>query len=261
VDEKELAEIKRSQSEAARAGPAVTDPEQIQRYLNPPSNTPYPLEYAFHLLGNVAGKTVVDLGCGSGENLVPLCYRGARVIGIDISPDLIDLARARLAEASRNASVSVASAYDTGLPTGTADVVFCVAILHHLELDRAKAEILRILKPGGLLIIREPIRFSPLLDRVRRLLPSQEDVSEYEHPLTKSELSGFILGFEVTADRCFRLPFLALIQRTTRKSGRGGAWNVLDAWVLRTFPRLAHFATVRVMSMTPRRAGAETAAS
>jgi SAM-dependent methyltransferase len=156
-----------------------------------------------------------------------------------------------LAQADLKATISVASAYDTGLSTGTADVVFCAAILHHLELDRAKAEILRILKPGGLLVLKEPIRFSPLMDRVRKLFPGQEDVSEYEHPITKGELSDFTRGFEITGDRCFRLPLVGLVQRTTKKFGRGRTWFSLDAWLLRTFPLLAHFATVRVMSMVP----------
>ncbi|MGZ6404257.1 MAG: class I SAM-dependent methyltransferase [Bdellovibrionota bacterium] len=39
------------------------------------------------------GKTVLDFGSGSEENIIPLVERGARVIGIDISPDLIAIIR------------------------------------------------------------------------------------------------------------------------------------------------------------------------
>lgn len=163
MDQRELAEVRRSQQEAARGTHRGSNQNEIQRCLAPASNTPFPLEYAFFVLGDLSGKTVVDLGCGSGKNLIPLIQRGAQVIGIDLSPELIELARARLAEAAlRRADLCVASAYETNLPEGVADVVLCAAILHHLELGRAKQEILRILRPGGLLVIKEPTRFSPV---------------------------------------------------------------------------------------------------
>ena len=72
--------------------------------LRPP---PRLLEYAFHLLGDVNGKTVLDLGCGTGSNLIPLIKRGADAIGIDISPDLVRLARKRLDDAQLHAELQV----------------------------------------------------------------------------------------------------------------------------------------------------------
>ncbi len=36
----------------------------IERYRNPPAETVYPLEYAYYLLGDIEGKTIVDYGCG-----------------------------------------------------------------------------------------------------------------------------------------------------------------------------------------------------
>jgi 2-polyprenyl-3-methyl-5-hydroxy-6-metoxy-1,4-benzoquinol methylase len=92
LDQREQNEIERS---AAEARNSVLRPVEIDRYLSPPLDTAYPLEYAYNLLGDVRGKTVLDFGCGSGENVIPLVRRGAHVIGIDISPDLIDLAKRR----------------------------------------------------------------------------------------------------------------------------------------------------------------------
>jgi SAM-dependent methyltransferase len=103
--------------------------DQVERYLNPPSDTAFPLEYAFWLLGDVRGKTVLDFGCGAGENIVPLVERGARVIGIDISPELLALARQRLALARLEATIQVGSAYETGLQDAS---VGC-HILHCLD--------------------------------------------------------------------------------------------------------------------------------
>src|SRR6267378_3870743 len=91
---RDLAEIRRSAEEARKV---VLNPQELahlDRYLNPPESSPYPLEYSFYLLGDVRGKTVLDLGCGSGE--IPLVRHGANVIGIDISPELVELAAKRL---------------------------------------------------------------------------------------------------------------------------------------------------------------------
>ena len=80
---RDRAEVDRSAEEARQISVQLPKRDQVERYLNPPSDTAFPLEYAFSLLGDVRGKTVLDFGCGAGENLVPLVERGARVIRMD----------------------------------------------------------------------------------------------------------------------------------------------------------------------------------
>ena len=61
LTERDIAEMKRSASEASKVTLKRFNPAQVNRYLDPPANTVHPLEYAFHLLGDVRGKTVLDL--------------------------------------------------------------------------------------------------------------------------------------------------------------------------------------------------------
>jgi SAM-dependent methyltransferase len=215
--ERDLAEIKRSAAEASKTEIQNAD---LERYMNPPNRTLYALEYAFHLLGDVRGKTVLDLGCGSGENIVPLARRGAKVMGIDISPELIDVARARLELTGTKAELRVESAYETGLPDRSVDLIFMVALVHHLDIPICCEEIRRILVPRGCVIFKEPIRFARGYAEVRSLLPSFGDVSEFEHPLTPSEMAELVRGFEVEGLRYFRLPFVSLVERIVGVSHR-----------------------------------------
>jgi len=242
----DFAEIARSASEASKIKILDVD---FTRYL-PPPDTCFPLEYAFHLLGDVQDKLVLDLGCGSGEEVIPLRKRGARVIGIDISPHLIAIAEERLRKNGVDAEVRVGSAYETQLSDQSVDVVFCMSLLHHLELERVKNEILRILKPHGLLVVKEPIRLSWTARQLRRLFPSKEDVSEFEYPLNAEQLNELAEGFQVVASRSFRSPFVLLLSRMIKGPNRKRIWS-RDAWLLQRFPPLAHFATIRVMALKP----------
>lgn len=61
-------------------------------------------------LGDVAGKRVLDLGCGPGASTLELCRRGAEVTGLDISPDLLAVARARAAAAGLSPGFVLADA-------------------------------------------------------------------------------------------------------------------------------------------------------
>lgn len=210
-------EITRSASEAAKADLNPLPRAQLQRYLNPPAATPYLLEYAFYLLGDVHGKVVLDLGCGKGENLLPLLLRGAYVIGIDISPELIEIARERKRRFATNEfdfELHCGSAYETGLPNESVDVLFCSALIHHLEIPRVQHEMLRILKPGGYVILSEPIRFSKVYAWLRtKFFPAHPDISDYEHPLTREELDVMLFPFRIECLRYFRLPLVALAER------------------------------------------------
>jgi 2-polyprenyl-3-methyl-5-hydroxy-6-metoxy-1,4-benzoquinol methylase len=249
----DFAEIARSASEAKKTTLRDVD---LKRYQNPSSNTCYALEYAFYLLPDIREKVVLDLGCGSGEELVPLCQRGARVIGIDISPDLIAIAYQRLRKYGVAAELRIASAYDMKLSDKSVDVVFCMSLLHHLQLDRVQPEIRRILKPNGLFILKEPIRFSWTLTQLRRLFPAQEEISEFEHPLNAKQVNALTAGFQVQSSRSFRTPLVPVLTRTIKEPHVQKLIRSCDAWALRHFPVLAHFATVRVMAL--RRPGSST---
>jgi len=237
-------ELSRSASEARKI---VVNFVPTDRYLNPPANTPYPLEYSFHLLGDATGRRVLDLGCGSGEELIPLIRRGANVIGIDVSPDLIAIAERRLCEGRLEAELRVASAYATELPDSSVDVIFCMSLIHHLELSRSKDEMLRILRPGGFIVLKEPIRFSRAYDRLRSFLPNHEDISDDEYPLTKDEFLGFQERFKSDGLRFFRLPLVPLVQRTI-PAAQIPAFRLSNS-LLTKFPSLSHYATVAVVRL------------
>lgn len=242
--ERDQEEVKRSAIEASRI---TLSPINVNRYVKPPADTAYALEFAYYLLGDVHALAVLDLGCGSGQNLVALAKRGANVLGIDISPHLIQLARQRLNDAGAVASLSVATAYDTGIPDESVDIVFAIAVLHHLELSVVREEIRRILRKDGRFIFSEPIRFSKTLNRIRTLQPARDEISSYEHPLNEAELAIVTEGFTVITERSFRLPFVPLL-RGDRPDRHKQIWKT-DRWLNQHFPRLEHYATTKVMSL------------
>ena len=245
----DVAEITRSASEAAKIKFSRVD---LTRYKNPSANTCYSLEYAFYLIGNVRDKVVLDLGCGSGEEIVPLRQRGALVIGVDISPHLIAIAHERLRRYGLTADLRVGSAYETDLPSESVDIVFCMSLLHHLEVDRVKKEIHRILKPDGLFVVKEPIRFSRTMVQLRRLFPTRkEDVSEFEYPLSSEQVDALVQGFHVVGNRDFRSPFVPLMMPIVKAPPLRKRLLECDAWTLSHFPPLRHFATIRVMALRP----------
>lgn len=68
----------------------------------------------------------------------------------------------------------------------TFDVVYGAAILHHLDYERSLKEIQRVLKPGGIMVFREPLDMNPVGRIVRALTPAQRTVDE--RPLRMREL-------------------------------------------------------------------------
>ncbi|MFF4425085.1 class I SAM-dependent methyltransferase [Streptomyces sp. NPDC001549] len=103
------------------------------------------------LAGDVAGRRILDAGCGSGPLTAALRDRGAVVTGIDASAGMLALARRRLGE---GVALHVADLRDR-LPfaDGAFDDVIASLVLHYLEdWGPALAELRRVLRPGGRLI-------------------------------------------------------------------------------------------------------------
>lgn len=250
----EQAEIVRSDVEATRT-PRLelrTSETNIARYMAPPAGTPYPLEYAYHLLGDVRGRRVLDIGCGSGMNSLLLARRGADVVGVDISASLIQVARQRLAaNGTTGAAFVVGSAHDLPLPDASVDVVFGIAILHHLDLDLVSREVARVLHRGGRAIFQEPVRNSRTVRALRRLVPYRAaDISPFERPLTDPELARFSAPFASVRRRAFLLPHVSIAQVLPPARRYVDACYRADAALLRRYPRLATYAGIRVLELT-----------
>ncbi len=242
MDARDLAEIERSALEAQSVRLVRA---QVERYLDPAAKTPYPLEYAFHLLGDVKNKTVLDLGCGTGDTIPALAVRAQRVIGMDNSPDLIALAERRLVEEGISAGLYSRSAYETELPDRSVDAIFCMSLLHHLEISRVMAEMRRILRDDGFVVIKEPIRFSKVFQNVARMLPKRGDVSEYEHPFTEDEFAEMTRGWDISGLRYFRVPFVSIALRLHL---RASAWKASD-WMLNRIKTPQNWGSVAVMRL------------
>ncbi len=107
------------------------------------------------------GDSVLDVACGSGNlTLTARTYAGptGKVHGIDASPEMIDVARKKAARRGTGVVFDVGLAEKLAFPDATFDVVISRLAIHHLpdDLKRAAfAEILRVLKPGGRVLIAD----------------------------------------------------------------------------------------------------------
>src|SRR5689334_10795885 len=103
---------------------------------------------------------VADLGCGPGAHALALARRGYDVVGVDGSPRMVEVARARAARDGVNATFQVHD-LTAPLPFATESLGAVVAILvvqHLSHPDDFFAEIRRCLRPGGHLSITAPAR-------------------------------------------------------------------------------------------------------
>lgn len=225
----------------------------IERYLIPKESTNFQLEYSYYLLGDVTGLTVLDYGCGEGGNSVILAARGANVIGVDISPHSLELARKRLDAHgySESTDFRVGSAHELPLEDESVDVVFGMAILHHLDLELSSAEIFRVLKKGGRAIFQEPVRNSKLIKIIRKMIPYETpDLSPYERPLTDEELARYAEPFSEYKSRAFSLPFVNLAEVLRLRESVYRKCVAVDGALLKKIPSIGFYSSIRVVELT-----------
>lgn len=114
-------------------------------------------KYCLHLweFDRHRGERVLDVGCGAPAFLVRQFARGgARVVGVDISPRSVELARAHVLAQGLEAELEVGNAEALRFADGTFDFVTSAGVLHHTpDTERAVAEVHRVLRPGGRAVI------------------------------------------------------------------------------------------------------------
>jgi ubiquinone/menaquinone biosynthesis C-methylase UbiE len=160
-----------------------------------------------------AGKSVLDVGCGTGYVVFTYASHGAKMTGVDIAEKSVELTKKRLALTGLSANIQWANAEQLPFENNTFDLVTSYGVLHHTP-DTAKAiqEVLRVLKPGGKAIMmfyhKNSFAYRVLFPAKRMLQPKwrgktpQQQVNAVDGPknplgkvFTRKELEQMMIGF------------------------------------------------------------------
>jgi ubiquinone/menaquinone biosynthesis C-methylase UbiE len=150
-------------------------------------------------LDHIAGKKVLDVGCGIGQHTVFHALHGAESHGFDISSVGVAVG-ARMAQANNVADLchfNVASVSDLPYKDDYFDIVVLNAVLHHIiKYPGVHAEILRVLKPGGKLFVADELR-NPIYKAVRRCYRSlaRDKPERGDVDLSMADLNEFSQGY------------------------------------------------------------------
>lgn len=221
----------------------------------------HPLDAAFlDYVGDVRGRRVLDLGCGSGHHAVLLALRGAEVYAIDVSDEWVRVTRerARCNGVAERVHALVMSAYALGFPPESFDVVCGAAILHHLEPRALGPELRRVLRPGGHAVFLENSANNPLLMLARRLcghagIPRWSTDGEY--PLRRAQIAALAAAAGGTVQ--VHYPFFEFFRLLDQKLWQYRSPTMtrlcegVDAWLWRLAPALRQYSYKQIVVLRP----------
>ncbi len=146
---------------------------------------------------DLKGRSVLDVGCGDGSLVRFFVRQGATAVGLDSSAAAIE--RARAAEPAGDESYHVGSGENLPFEAASFDYVVFSNSLHHLPvdaMDRALAEARRVLKPGGLLYIVEPLAEGVFFELTRVIVDETEVRREAYEAIRRAVATGFVASPE-----------------------------------------------------------------
>ncbi|KQT27412.1 methyltransferase type 11 [Bradyrhizobium sp. Leaf396] len=152
------------------------------------------------LLGDVDGLRVLDIGCGDGVLAVELAKRGGIVTGLDPDPTMLKAAQARALKEGITLALEQGEAGALPFPDVAFDRVVAVTVLCFIpDAEQSVAEMARVLRPGGRLIVGELGRWNVWAAQRRIQGWMGNSVWRHAHFRTASELRRLVTRQGLTA--------------------------------------------------------------
>jgi SAM-dependent methyltransferase len=203
---------------------------------------------AFDKLGDLGGLRVLDFGCGHGMAAVVLARRGANVTAFDLSGGYIGEAHRRALANSVDIDFVQADGERLPFADQTFDRIWGNAVLHHLDLHIAAAEMHRVLRPGGQAVFCEPWGGNPLLNLARQRLPYPgKQRTPDEVPLNDDHLEILRQAFPQLEWEGFQL--LGMARRLLGSGMISAGLDRCDDRLFARFPTLGRYARYILISL------------
>jgi SAM-dependent methyltransferase len=200
----------------------------------------YHFEKLHHLLrlipfDGLAGREVLEVGCGAGVDLVRFARGGARVTGVDLADSAIALARQNFAQQGLRAGLAVADGERLPFPDNRFDYVFAHGVAQYTGNGRQLAdEVRRVLKPGGEAVFQAYNRIS-WLNALSKLM--KVDLEHEDAPVLRKyspeEFQHLVDGFGDVRMVYERFP----VKSRLHGGWKGVAFNTVFVGTFNALPR------------------------
>ncbi len=200
------------------------------------------VEFTYRIIGNLQGKKLLEIGCGSGVQTIDFVKKGAVVTAIDISEESLALTKQILNQNRMKAEVKKIDAERMDLPSERFDLVYINCVLMHADQDKTIQESLRVLKPGGFLIFKESLKGWLFAFPYRVFSPYKKSKPHYITLSKIKQLGAIHREFYLLSSS---LAFLFyLLPNKTRAHHWFSLLEPVDHFLLRNFPLLRALAWV-----------------
>lgn len=144
----------------------------------------------FDHIAQLPGGKLLEIGCGLGNDLCQIARRGLDATGIDIAPRAVELAQQHLASRDLKATVMRANCEDLPFASDSFDIVYSSGVIQHTpNIKAAAAEILRVLRPGGTLVIILYHRYS-WFNLLSKLTRTNVEFADADAPIIRTFSKG-----------------------------------------------------------------------
>ncbi|KAH0828510.1 putative methyltransferase AN0656 [Fonsecaea pedrosoi] len=181
--------------------------------------------------------TMVDLGCGTGRNTAALLEveRAASVVGLDLSPGMLEVAKERLQKfhASGKLQLKVYDMVQESMPPECAigaDAVVSTLVIEHIPADVFFSTVAKILRPGGILVLTNMHSEMGKISQAGFIDPKTGEKirpTSYSHTLVEVEAAALKSGFEVLGQIKEKTVDESMVATLGQRSGK---WVGITVW-------------------------------
>lgn len=226
---------------------AQEDPASIDVRLLNESVTAPEMRWIRKSLGDLAGKKVLDIGCGLGEASVYFALQGACVTAMDLSQGMLQATEALAGRYGVQVRLHKAAAESFLLsPEEKFDVIYAGNLFHHVDIEKTVRQIAPHLENTGVLVSWDPVAYNPLINIYRRW--AVQTRTPDEHPLRMADLRIFEKYFAQVERRWFWLTallvFVLMVAVQMRNPNKERFWKRVVtegeawAWIYRPLARI-----------------------